>query len=134
MNVKQVIVIRRDLRMRRGKEIAQGAHASTGWITRRLTCETSFTEVPAVHKATVFLTDVEHQWLRSGFRKICCTVRSEEELLGLVEQARAAGVTCELIQDAGLTEFGGTPTYTAAAFGPDTDANLDPITGKLTLY
>jgi PTH2 family peptidyl-tRNA hydrolase len=37
--VKQVIVIRRDLRMRRGKEIAQGAHASMAWLTRRLAFE-----------------------------------------------------------------------------------------------
>lgn len=28
MNVKQVIVMRKDLNMRRGKQIAQGAHAS----------------------------------------------------------------------------------------------------------
>lgn len=34
--VKQVIVIRRDLGMRRGKEIAQGAHASMAWLRRRL--------------------------------------------------------------------------------------------------
>jgi peptidyl-tRNA hydrolase len=31
-DVKQVIVIRRDLKMRRGKEIAQGAHASGAWL------------------------------------------------------------------------------------------------------
>ena len=31
-DVKQVIVIRRDLKMRRGKEIAQGAHASSAWL------------------------------------------------------------------------------------------------------
>lgn len=34
--MKQVIVIRRDLRMRRGKEIAQDAHASIAWLTSRL--------------------------------------------------------------------------------------------------
>ena len=33
---KQVIVIRRDLKMRRGKEIAQGAHASMLWLADRV--------------------------------------------------------------------------------------------------
>jgi len=37
MNVKQVIVIRRDLKMRRGKECAQAAHASMMWLTKRIT-------------------------------------------------------------------------------------------------
>jgi hypothetical protein len=34
--IKQVIVIRKDLKMRRGKECAQAAHASMAFITRRL--------------------------------------------------------------------------------------------------
>ncbi|MGZ3423232.1 MAG: peptidyl-tRNA hydrolase, partial [Polyangiales bacterium] len=34
--VKQVIVVRRDLKMRRGKEIAQGSHASMAFLTERL--------------------------------------------------------------------------------------------------
>ncbi|HEU5119139.1 MAG TPA: peptidyl-tRNA hydrolase [Isosphaeraceae bacterium] len=33
---KPVIVMRRDLGMRRGQEIAQGAHASMIWLTRRI--------------------------------------------------------------------------------------------------
>ena len=136
-NVKQVIVIRRDLKMRRGKEIAQGAHASIAWLTTRLgrlgppgklhpKDELLFT--------CGFLSQAEGEWLAGNFRKICCIVGSEEELLNLVEEAKAAGITCELIQDSGLTEFGGVPTYTAAAFGPDYDENLDPITGNLVLY
>jgi PTH2 family peptidyl-tRNA hydrolase len=36
VDVKQVLVIRKDLKMRRGKEIAQGAHASMAWLTNRL--------------------------------------------------------------------------------------------------
>ena len=36
MEPKQVIVMRRDLGMRRGKEIAQGAHASMIWLSRRI--------------------------------------------------------------------------------------------------
>jgi peptidyl-tRNA hydrolase, PTH2 family len=34
--IKQVIVMRHDLKMRRGKQIAQGAHASMSFICRRL--------------------------------------------------------------------------------------------------
>lgn len=33
---KQVIVIRRDLKMRRGKEIAQGSHASMAFMSHLL--------------------------------------------------------------------------------------------------
>lgn len=29
--IKQVIVVRKDLKLRRGKEIAQGAHAAMAW-------------------------------------------------------------------------------------------------------
>ena len=40
-NIKQVIVMRHDLKMRRGKQIAQGAHASMAFLTRRLQSRTS---------------------------------------------------------------------------------------------
>ena len=36
--IKQVIVIRRDLKMRRGKEIAQGAHASVSFLVKLIRC------------------------------------------------------------------------------------------------
>jgi len=136
-NVKQVIVIRKDLKMRRGKEIAQGAHASIAFLTHQIERLGGASKLhPQDDKlfACAFITQAESDWIRGNFRKICCIVNSEEELLALVEKAKAAQVTCELIQDAGLTEFGGTPTYTAAAFGPDYDENLDPITGDLVLY
>ncbi len=133
--VKQVIVIRKDLNMRRGKEIAQGAHASIAWLANRIT---EYTTGLRSAEHDPFLDNLfslaERQWIQGYFRKICCIVNSEEELLALVEKARTAGVIAELIQDAGLTEFGGVPTYTAAAFGPDYDAKLDPITGELVLY
>ena len=122
MDTKQVIIIRRDLKMRRGKEIAQGAHAATAWLIRKL---------DAPRQA---LTDAEQQWLNTGTRKICVTVNSEEELLRLDDLAKENGLTAELILDRGDTEFGGVPTWTALAIGPDWDERIDPVTRDLTLY
>jgi PTH2 family peptidyl-tRNA hydrolase len=39
-----------------------------------------------------------------------------------------------LITDRGLTEFGGVPTRTCLAVGPDYDDLIDPVTGGLELY
>jgi PTH2 family peptidyl-tRNA hydrolase len=131
-DVKQVIIIRKDLKVRRGKEIAQGAHASIAWLTSRLEKDGSWGGDGVQVEA--FLSEAEWQWVQGNFRKITCVVNSEEELLSLVRKAKEAGLTAELIQDSGLTEFGGVPTYTAAAIGPDYDEKLDPVTGDLVLY
>lgn len=136
-NVKQVIVIRKDLKTRRGKEISQGAHASIAFLTNRLIPKRrmkhelqdgSWTCLHAV------FSPAEMSWIEGNFRKIVCVVNSEEELFALCDQAKTAGIVCELIEDAGLTEFGGVPTFTAAAFGPDYDDRIDPVTGDLVLY
>jgi len=132
-DVKQVIVIRKDLGMRRGKEIAQGAHASIAWLTNRAS-QRVFAENEHTVDTMVQFSRAEWKWIQGGFRKICCVVNSEQELFDLHTKAWEHGVRCELIQDSGLTEFGGVATYTTAAFGPDYDEKLDPITGDLVLY
>jgi PTH2 family peptidyl-tRNA hydrolase len=135
-DVKQVIVIRRDLKMRRGKEIAQGAHASMAWLTSRL--RERFRELPSEvgggAMAMAEFSNVEWQWISGNFRKITVTVNSEEELWEIHDKARAAGITSVMVTDAGLTEFSGNPTLTALAVGPDFDEKIDPITGHLALY
>jgi len=75
-DVKQVIVIRRDLRMRRGKEIAQGAHASTWWLATLVAAALD----PATQTATVRLDESAAVWLTSSWRKVTVQVHSEEEL------------------------------------------------------
>lgn len=116
--MKQVIVIRRDLKMRRGKEIAQGSHASCAFLSQ------------AVEGAG--LRDVEWEWLRTSYRKIVCQVDTLQDLEALIEQAKSLGVSCWPIVDSGLTEFDG-PTLTCAAFGPDYDERL-AFTSHLRLY
>lgn len=123
MTVKQVLVIRKDLRMRRGKEIAQGSHASMKFLAEKLR-----------EGCTVSLSPAELEWFEGKFAKITTQVNSEKELLDLHERARQAGLTSWLILDSGLTEFGGVPTYTCLAIGPDYSEKIDPITGHLPLY
>lgn len=125
MEHKQVIVLRKDLNMRKGKMVAQGAHACLHAILslgRR-----------AADGLVIPLDAALESWLIEGTRKICVGVNSEAELLALHEAAERAGVITALIQDAGLTEFGGVPTYTALAVGPDREDRVDGITGALTL-
>src|SRR3982751_602769 len=84
MEPKQVIVMRRDLRMRRGKEIAQGAHASLMWLALR------------IRQPGYTFTEAERRWLDGAFTKVCVRVDSEEELLGVVRAAQEAGVLAHL--------------------------------------
>lgn len=126
-NVKQVIVMRKDLKMRRGKEIAQGSHASIHWLTTRIQ------ENPEV-EAQGLLTLVEHNWVMGNFAKVCLQINSEAELIDIYDRAKHAGLTVSLIVDAGLTEFGGVPTKTCLAIGPNLSEEIDKITGHLTLY
>jgi peptidyl-tRNA hydrolase, PTH2 family len=123
---KQAIVIRRDLKMRRGKEIAQGSHASMAFLTRRLE--------PNDLGFKIELSEAEVVWLDSSFVKVTLQVQTEEELLEVYEKAKAAGLEAHLITDSGKTEFNGVPMNTAVAIGPDWSEKIDEITGTLKLY
>ncbi len=120
-STKQVIVMRRDLGMRRGKEISQGAHASMIWLAER------------IRQRRYAFSEAERQWLAGAFTKVCVRVESEEELLGIVRAAQEQGVMVHLVVDAGRTEFHGVPTPTCCALGPDFAERIDPITGHLKL-
>jgi len=138
MKTKQVILIRKDLKMRRGKEIAQGAHASMAVLTNNLIgYPFSWLKMPfyLIKFLYLFFTHKPLRiWLTGRFTKICVIVESENDLKSYYEEAKKNKVLCSLIQDAGLTEFGGVPTYTTAAIGPDKEEKINAITGKLKLY
>jgi len=123
--IKQVIVVRHDLKMRRGKQIAQGAHASMAFLCRRLQ------QHGAV--AVADFSDDERAWLSGAFAKVCCRVNSEEELMDIYQQAVDAGLEVHLITDSGKTEFHGVPTRTCLAIGPAAAGKIDAITGGLQL-
>lgn len=113
--MKQVIVMRADLGMRKGKMIAQGAHASMA----------------------VVVNNFEHknvkEWLSGKFKKIVVRVDSKEELLILYNKVLDAGLLVSIIEDSGLTEFKGVPTLTCLAIGPELPEDVDKLTGHLKL-
>lgn len=127
MKPKQVILIRRDLKMRRGKEIAQGAHASMAAILNLVSKNQNQLIIPLDNKAV-------SEWLNGSFTKVCLQVHSEEELKEYYDKALKANIPCSLIQDSGLTEFNNIPTYTCVAIGPAQPDIINSITGQLTLY
>ncbi len=126
MSVKQVLVYRRDLKMRKGKIAAQCAHASLAVFLRRRV------GVEGVNPDELLVVPLEPAmatWISRGSAKVCLSVDDEEALLKVHALAEEAGLPCALIRDAGKTEFGGVPTYTAVAVGPALVASIDAITG-----
>jgi len=110
---KQVILIRADLKLPKGKMAAQAAHAS----------------VEAVLRSDKKLVDA---WRREGMKKIVLKVADEKELLKLNQQAKDAGLTTAVITDAGLTVVA-PGTKTCCAFGPDLAKKIDLITRHLNV-
>lgn len=123
---KQVIVVRKDLNMRKGKIAVQAAHASLGALLNRAGPAYEGEIRINVEDPTV------REWLNGRYKKICVGVDSERELLEIYHAAIATGVNVKLIQDAGLTEFT-EPTLTCLALGPDYSLRIDPLTGHLRL-
>ena len=154
--VKQIIVMRKDLRntkgekIRTGKLIAQGAHASMAVILNMMKKKKfDYTQhnISSIDKpipysqrfigeerTLIIDTDTPlDEWLNGRFTKVCLSCDSEEELIKLYEQAKEANLPCVLITDAGLTEFNGVPTKTCIAIGPAYSEDIDKITSHLKL-
>ena len=136
---KQMIVVRRDLHMRKGKIAAQAGHACVEAVLMALAQEErlgdvvidgDYASLRETGKPATALSD----WFSKGVAKICVYVDSEEALLEIDRRAKEAGILSALICDAGMTEFHGEPTYTCLAFEPRFSADVDPITGDLPLF
>lgn len=138
---KQVIVVRKDLKMKAGKLAAQVSHAAMAPLSNKLrqtgnVCEDD--DVDVVLTAT-FNPDDEHdkaflEWLKGSFTKVVLEIENEQELLDLIAEADLADVPFVKIEDEGRTVFNGVKTLTCASFGPCYSDILDELTGHLKLY
>lgn len=136
---KQMIVMRRDLHMRKGKIAAQAGHACVEATLMALAREQRLDEV-RTNGSWITLDHGEGDitpltaWFDAGIAKVCVYVDSEEELLDIAVRGRERGFAVALIRDAGMTEFHGETTYTCLAFEPLYPEQIDPITGDLPLF
>lgn len=128
-SIKQVIVIRRDLRMRRGKEIAQGSHASMAFLARRVARALRGEDDGADSAEGMNLWPEARGWLLGRFTKVVLQAPDLETLQRVESEALARGLEVNVITDSGQTEFGGTPTVTALAVGPNRADEIDAVTG-----
>ena len=134
-----MIVMRRDLKMRKGKIAAQSGHACVEAILRTLARDDLLQKMSFDAEGMPVLDGGDDskpvvQWFMNGEAKICVYVDSEEALLNIHKQAEEAGFVSALICDAGMTEFHGEPTLTCLAIEPLPSELIDPITAGLPLY
>jgi PTH2 family peptidyl-tRNA hydrolase len=136
---KQIIVMRTDLKMRKGKMVAQGGHAVMATALQMEKFRRSFEKgrkekLEEQYSYWVWKQLKEYDaWLKEPFRKICVGVTSEKELLDVHNEAMKHHLFCTLIIDSGFTEFHNVKTMTCCAIGPAEDDVLEPITGHLKL-
>lgn len=110
---KQVIIIRKDIDIGKGKLITHAIHAAVG---------------------AMILVDKEiiKKWEDEGGKKVVLKVRDLKELLVMQKRIKDKKIPCFLVRDAGLTQLK-VGTITALGIGPDEERKIDKITGKLKL-
>ena len=128
---KQVIVMRKDLKMNRGKIAAQASHACMkiffDRISKVLINEDGSADI------TIHINKEMEQWREGPFTKTCLQVHSEEELIEIYNKAKEKDLPVALITDSGQTTFHNMPTNTCIAIGPANRDKIDEITGHLKL-
>ncbi len=113
---KQVVAVRTDLEMGRGKIAVQVAHAAVS----------AFENVRKKHR------EWADAWLMEGQCKITVKVKSEKDLVTLEETALDMGISAVIIRDRGLTQLP-PDTATCIGIGPGPAELVDRITRDLKL-
>ncbi len=112
-SLKQVILVRKDLELSKGKLASQVSHASVEAVLKS-------------HKDDIV------KWRNQGMKKTVLRVESLEDLHKFKTAAEDVGLVVALITDAGRTEIE-PGTTTCLAIGPADEKKIDAVTGTLKL-
>jgi len=113
MALKQVIIVRDDLKLPKGKLAVQVAHAS----------------LDAASNSDKEKID---EWKSEGAKKVVLKVSDEKELLEYWHHAKREKLKTALIKDAGRTVLA-PGTITCLGIGPDDEILIDKVSGKLKM-
>ena len=117
LELKQVIILRKDLKMSKGKAAAQASHAA----------------VSSAVKSMKKYPNTFNKWWNGGQMKIILAVDSEEMLDEIEARVKRTGVLVSKINDAGRTQLPPN-TATALGIGPHAQMDVEKITSTLKLY
>jgi peptidyl-tRNA hydrolase, PTH2 family len=110
---KQVIIVRKDLKMPKGKLATQVAHA-------------------AVECVLISEKEKIREWQEEGMKKVVLKVENEKELIKYFRLAKDNKLKSAIIKDSGKTFFK-EPTTTCVGIGPDDEKKIDTVSGKLKM-
>ncbi|MFT4283104.1 MAG: peptidyl-tRNA hydrolase Pth2 [Candidatus Woesearchaeota archaeon] len=108
---KQIIIIRNDLKLPKGKLAVQTAHAS----------------IDSAFKSLNF-----KKWREEGQKKVLLKVDDLKDLLKYYNKAKDLNFSTSLIKDAGKTVVS-PGTITAIGIGPEKEEELDVLTKDLKM-
>ncbi|MFA5108709.1 MAG: peptidyl-tRNA hydrolase Pth2 [Candidatus Micrarchaeia archaeon] len=115
-DIKQVIVVRTDLKMGKGKIAAQAAHAS----------------IDSYIKAKSKNSQIVESWMNHGMPKTVLKVDSESDLVRIFMECADREIPCSIITDAGKTQIE-PGSKTCVGIGPAKAEAIDRVTGGLAL-
>ncbi|MHA1976062.1 MAG: peptidyl-tRNA hydrolase Pth2 [Candidatus Hodarchaeales archaeon] len=117
LELKQVLILRKDLKMSKGKAAAQASHAAVGAAIKLMR-----------QNPTLF-----NKWWNGGQMKVVLAVESETQLEDVESRIRRLGAFVTKINDAGRTQLP-PGTATALGIGPHNQMDIEKITSTLKLY
>lgn len=123
-DIKQVIVVRKDLNLKRSEMAAYVATASMGFLVDNNESERG-------DEISVKLSSEEAKWINGSFKKIVVGVDSEDEIRDLIFKAELTGI--EVHPVFGYRQDKEEQTTACIALGPDESELVDQVTGHLKL-
>jgi PTH2 family peptidyl-tRNA hydrolase len=123
-DIKQVIVVRKDLNLKKSKLAAYVSHASMKFLLENNESERG-------DEFTIKLSPEEAVWLKEGSSPLIFGINSETALRDMLFRAELDGIEVYPLFVESKEDFGGEKTLVCAAFGPSSFGEFTKIVSKL---